>query len=119
MRDAELIEALDQISRVGGVAVVHAENGDIVAEVILIFQIIIITRHHHHHSSTNHYESLSRHDNHLFALLCSSATFLRGLFLIIRMIFVFIVIVIIASIVVIIFIIITIIIIKNLRPSER
>ena len=42
MRDAELIEALDQISRVGGVAVVHAENGDIVAEVILIFQIIII-----------------------------------------------------------------------------
>ena len=42
MRDAELIEALDQISRVGGVAVVHAENGDIVAEVILIFQIIVI-----------------------------------------------------------------------------
>ena len=33
MRDAELIEALDNISRVGGVAVVHAENGDIVAEV--------------------------------------------------------------------------------------
>ena len=32
MRDAELIEALDNISRVGGVAVVHAENGDIVAE---------------------------------------------------------------------------------------
>ena len=66
MRDAELIEALDQISRVGGVAVVHAENGDIVAEVILIFQIIIIIGiiiiitiiHHHHHSSTNHYESL-------------------------------------------------------------
>ena len=42
MRDAELIEALDQISRVGGVAVVHAENGDIVAEVMLILQIIII-----------------------------------------------------------------------------
>ena len=36
MRDAELIEAMDQISRVGGVAVVHAENGDIVAEVIII-----------------------------------------------------------------------------------
>ena len=33
MRDAELIEAMDNISRVGGVAVVHAENGDIVAEV--------------------------------------------------------------------------------------
>jgi len=32
MRDAELIEAMDQISRVGGIAVVHAENGDIVAE---------------------------------------------------------------------------------------
>ena len=50
MRDAELIEAMDQISRVGGVAVVHAENGDIVAEVIIIdneylfiiIQIIII-----------------------------------------------------------------------------
>ena len=41
MRDAELIEALDNISRVGGVAVVHAENGDIVAEVN---NIIIICR---------------------------------------------------------------------------
>ena len=42
MRDAELIEAMDQISRVGGVAVVHAENGDIVAEVIFIKIVIII-----------------------------------------------------------------------------
>ena len=70
MRDAELIEAMDQISRVGGVAVVHAENGDIVAEVIIIdneylfiiIQIIIINitmiiiisciaaiGHHRHH----------------------------------------------------------------------
>ena len=46
MRDAELIEALDNISRVGGVAVVHAENGDIVAEVnnnSIIFHLGIIT----------------------------------------------------------------------------
>ena len=41
MRDAELIEAMDQISRVGGVAVVHAENGDIVAEVIIFILINI------------------------------------------------------------------------------
>ena len=51
MRDAELIEAMDQISRVGGVAVVHAENGDIVAEVIIIISnnniiIIIFIRYH-------------------------------------------------------------------------
>ena len=60
MRDAELIEALDQISRVGGVAVVHAENGDIVAEVILIFQIIIIivTRRQ---IIMNHYNAMINH----------------------------------------------------------
>jgi len=32
MRDADMIEAMDQISRVGGLCMVHAENGDIVAE---------------------------------------------------------------------------------------
>ena len=42
MRDAELIEAMDQISRVGGIAVVHAENGDIVAEVIIIILSVIV-----------------------------------------------------------------------------
>jgi len=32
LKDSELIEAMDQIARVGGLAMVHAENGDIVAE---------------------------------------------------------------------------------------
>ena len=32
MKDPELIEALDTVAKIGGVAFVHAENGDVVQE---------------------------------------------------------------------------------------
>jgi dihydropyrimidinase len=32
MRDPELIETMDTVSKIGGLAMVHAENGDIVKE---------------------------------------------------------------------------------------
>ena len=32
MKDSELIEALDMAAKIGGVAFVHAENGDVVQE---------------------------------------------------------------------------------------
>ena len=32
MKDPELIEALDTVAKIGGVAFVHAENGDVVQQ---------------------------------------------------------------------------------------
>ena len=32
MNDPELIEVLDTVSKLGGVAVIHAENGDVIEE---------------------------------------------------------------------------------------
>ena len=32
MKDPELIEALDTVAKIGGVAFVHAENGDVIQE---------------------------------------------------------------------------------------